>query len=97
MRGNKPTIRDVELELEELVLPVNLMSNESLSPDDPGAEEEPLEPYKIDTSCGTCSTGVRLVVGATRAAIRTIEVLLTAELSLLCPTCARNRFRHGRT
>ena len=95
MRGDNPTIHDIELDLEALVLPQNLISNESLSPDIEYEEEEQA-PYSVDTCCNSCGTGVRLCVVSTRAAIRTLQQLLSLELSLFCPRCARSQFRHGR-
>nr|AYA93498.1 MAG: E7 protein [Human papillomavirus] len=96
MRGERPTINDIELNLEALVLPDNLLSNESLSPDIEYEEEEQ-SPYSIATCCRSCGTGVRLCVFSTRAAIRHLQELLTLELSLFCPRCARNHFHHGRS
>ncbi|ATQ38519.1 E7 [Gammapapillomavirus 22] len=97
MRGPKIDAGDIELELDSLVLPQNLLSSESLSPDSEGqAEEVEQVPYKIDTYCKACGTGVRFCVVATRLAILTLEQLLTAELNLLCPTCSRIYCRHGR-
>lgn len=98
MRGNAPTIRDVELNLEELVLPQNVLAaNESLSSDDEGQEEEQMPPYNVDTCCGTCSTRIRVAVCATRTGIRTLEELLVSgHLGFVCPPCARNHCRHGR-
>lgn len=95
MRGERPTINDIELDLEALVLPDNLLSNESLSPDIEGEEEEQA-PYRVDTCCKSCGTGVRLCVFSTQAAIRLLQHLLASELSLFCPGCARNLFHHGR-
>lgn len=95
MIGNAPTIQDIELNLEEYVEPVDLFCSESLSPDSEGEEEEPQLLYRVDTVCD-CGTRVRLVVAATSAAIRTLQLLLSEELDIICPGCARNRFRHGR-
>nr|AYA94513.1 MAG: E7 protein [Human papillomavirus] len=96
MIGNKPTIQDIELDLNLLVLPDNLLCNESLSPDTEGEEEE-RAPYRVETCCKSCETGVRLCVYATRAAIITLEQILISELSLLCPSCSRTLFHHGRS
>lgn len=97
MRGPDVDIDDIELHLESLVLPENLLSNESLSPDTEGQPEEVEQvPYRVDTYCRACGTGVRVCVLATRLAILTLEQLLTVELSLLCPSCSRIHFRHGR-
>nr|AYA93518.1 MAG: E7 protein [Human papillomavirus] len=88
---------DIELDLESLVLPENLLSNESLSPDTEGqAEEVEQAPYTVDTSCKSCGAGVRICVVASRLAILTLQTLLTLELSLLCPSCSRSVVRHGR-
>lgn len=93
MRGEVPTIPDIEL--KELVLPVDLISNESLSPDTE-AEEEEREPYTVDSYCHACATGVRICVIATKGSIQTLQVLLQDSLNLLCPRCARAFCRHGR-
>lgn len=94
MIGKNPTIRDIELNLEELVEPVNLYCEESLSPDSEGEEALPVV-YRVDTEC-ECGTALRLVVGATAAAIRTLQLLLTEELQIICPECARRLLRNGR-
>lgn len=94
MIGKEPQIKDVELDLAELVLPDNLLANESLSPDVEAEEEVEQLPFKIDSYC-TCNTGVRLCVLATRAAISTLQLLLSQELTIICPTCAKS-LRNGR-
>nr|AYA93693.1 MAG: E7 protein [Human papillomavirus] len=97
MRGPEIDVGDIELDLESLVIPENLLSNESLSPDTEGQPEEVEHaPYKVDTCCEACKAGVRICVLASRLAILTLEQLLTSELSLLCPACSRTYFRHGR-
>ncbi|ATQ38533.1 E7 [Gammapapillomavirus 22] len=97
MIGPKIDVKDIELHLEELVLPENLLSNESLSPDTEGQPEEVEQvPYRVDTYCKACGTGVRVFVLASRLAILTFERLLVEELNLLCPNCSRIYFRHGR-
>ncbi|AWK28201.1 E7 protein [Human papillomavirus type 220] len=97
MIGNKPTIGDVELDLQDLVLPVNLLSDEgdeSLSPDaDP--EEEHL-PYRVDTKCVSCQRAVRIVVYATVVGIEQLQDLLQEAIGIICPGCSRTTFRHGR-
>lgn len=95
MRGNAPSIKDIVLTSADLVEPVDLYCNESLSPDSVPEEEEELVGYSIETVCN-CYTNVRLVVRATRAAIRTLEALLLQELEIVCPVCARRILRHGR-
>ena len=96
MIGQRATIEDINLNLEELVLPESLLCNESLSPDvEP--EEEERHHYSIDTCCKHCNSVIRIVVYATGSAIHLLQQLLVAELSLLCPLCARNTSRHGRS
>nr|AYA94108.1 MAG: E7 protein [Human papillomavirus] len=95
MIGQKPTVNDIELDLQSLVIPDNLMCSESLSPDCEGEEVEHT-PYRVDTSCHSCGTGVRLCVYSTGSAIRQLQELLISELNLFCPPCARNLFHHGR-
>lgn len=97
MIGNSPDIKDIELDLHALVLPANLISEESLSPDSEAEEEEEHSPYRVDTCCKACGAGVRVCVFATEIAIRTLQQLLTQELSLVCPGCSRNLFHHGRS
>ncbi|ATQ38201.1 E7 [Gammapapillomavirus sp.] len=96
MRGNRATIKDIELELSELVMPANLLSNESLSPDDT-PEEEQVSPFKVDSLCEHCNNCIRICVIATTGGIRLLEqLLLASQLSFLCPGCARTTVRHGR-
>lgn len=96
MRGDTVTIKDIELHLEDLVMPANLLSNESLSPDDT-PEEEQLSPFKVDSLCERCNNYIRICVTATTGAIRVLEqLLLASQLSFLCPGCARTAVRNGR-
>lgn len=93
MRGDRATIPDIEL--EHLVLPANLVSDESLSPD--ATAEEELSPYRIDSVCHTCECRVRITVAATEFGVRCMQQLLLKELSLLCPSCSRQLPRNGRS
>lgn len=97
MIGKSPTVEDVELELEPLVLPANLLSNESLSLDDV-PEEEQVSPFQIDTYCHSCEARVRICVLSKPGAIRTLELfLLSADLSFVCTRCSRDLLQnHGR-
>lgn len=95
MRGSAPTLKDIVLQSADLVEPVNLYCDEDLSQDSVPDEEEELVPYSIDTTC-ECEVKVRLVVKATRAAIRTLEQLLYQELQIVCPVCSRRIIRNGR-
>nr|UXX42010.1 MAG: E7 [Gammapapillomavirus sp.] len=96
MRGEVATIPDIEL--EELVLPSNLVSDESLSPDDEIIEErsETHCHYRIDTICHSCERPVRCCVSASNTGIRLLQQLLLEELSLLCPGCSRHFRGNGR-
>ena len=96
MRGDVATIKDIELHPENLVMPANLLSNESLSPDDQ-PEEEQVSPFKVDSCCYHCNRGVRICVVASAGAIRHLEhLLLSSDLSILCAGCARTAVRNGR-
>ncbi|ATQ38162.1 E7 [Gammapapillomavirus sp.] len=95
MIGDRPTVGDISLNLEELVLPDNLLCNESLSPDSEPEEEQDL--YRIDTCCKLCNCRIRVVVFATGSAIALFEQLLFGQLSFLCPRCSRATSQHGRT
>lgn len=93
MRGDKPTIPDIVL--EDLVLPANLLSDESIETDDIADSER--SPFKIDSTCKHCHCRVRLCCVATDAAIRVFECLLQSEFSFLCLKCSRELLRNGRT
>lgn len=96
MIGNQPTAESLAINLEELILPENLLAEESLSPDvDP--EEEERQPFWVDTCCGTCNASVRLSILATQSAVCLLRVLLQGELSFVCIRCSKDRLRHGRT
>lgn len=95
MIGLQPTKEDINIELEDLVLPQNLIAEESLSPDvDP--EEEERHPYWVDTCCGTCKASVRLCILATSTAVCNLSFLLQAQLSLVCTKCSKGRLQNGR-
>nr|AYA94393.1 MAG: E7 protein [Human papillomavirus] len=100
MRGNQPTIKDIELDFKELVLPDNLLCDEvseSLSPDCEPEEEQEVQTYKVDTQCHICGIGVRICVAASFPAIQLLQELLLRSLALLCPRCSRGHFHHGRS
>lgn len=94
MIGEKPSLQDIVLDLEEEVTPINLECEESLSADTEGEEEE-LEKFNITTEC-SCGTSVCIIVEATSAAIRTVHLLLQQELKVYCHLCAEDLLRHGR-
>ncbi|AGU62950.1 E7 protein [Mustela putorius papillomavirus 1] len=88
MIGNTPTIKDVDLDLQELVLPDNLLANETID-----AEEE-VEPepqrYRVVTSCNICHNTLRLFVQvAEESLIRGFQQLLLQGLGIVCPECYR--------
>nr|AYA94114.1 MAG: E7 protein [Human papillomavirus] len=100
MIGKEPCVGDVELDLTELVLPNNLLceeSTESLSPDCEPEEEQSGTAYKVDTNCHFCGASVRLCVVASIPAIHLFEELLLGSFSLICPRCARGPCQHGRS
>lgn len=100
MIGKEPCVGDIELDLSELVLPDNLLCEEtaeSLSPDCEPEEEHIGSAYKVDTNCYFCGRGIRLCVAASAPAIRLFEELLLGGLSLICPHCARGSLQHGRS
>lgn len=94
MRGQKPSIQDIELDLHELVLPVNLLADEIL-------ETEEVEPppesqaYRIVTCCGVCNAKVRLFVSATDSQIRAQQELFLGGLSIICVSCCQDLRKHG--
>lgn len=95
MIGNQPSKECLNINLEELVLPQNLIAEESLSPDvDP--EEEERQPFSVDTFCGTCNASVRLCITATSSAVCLLRVLLQGELAIVCVGCSKRRLRNGR-
>ena len=91
MRGVCATIPDIVL--ERLVLPANLVCNESLSPDEEPEEEHN---YTVDSICHNCGARLRVCVAASAAAIRKLQTLLLSELQFVCPTCARQLCNNGR-
>lgn len=95
MIGNQPSKECFNINLEDLVLPQNLIAEESLSPDvDP--EEEERQPFSVDTFCGTCNASVRLCITATSSAVCLLRVLLQGELAIICVGCSKGRLRNGR-
>lgn len=93
MHGTVPDIKDIVLEdVNELILPVNLLSDEDLSAE---AELDSAHvPYQIIAYC-LCGSRLKFSVAASPEGIRRFEQLLLGELLLLCTGCS-NRFRHGR-
>lgn len=97
MRGNSPSIEDINLELEPLILPANLLSNESLSSDEELEVERDISPFQIDSYCYSCQRRVRVCVVAQSGAIQSLELhLLSSNLSFLCASCSRGFLQNGR-
>ncbi|AHM27267.1 E7 protein [Vulpes vulpes papillomavirus 1] len=96
MRGERPTRRNlgIDLDLEELVLPANLLSEETLSQD--ALEEEPQSPYRVLTTCAGCSASLRLFIIASDCGVRALQQSLLGDLSFVCVNCSKDFNRHGR-
>lgn len=94
MIGNIVHIKDIELDLQELVLPANLLAE-----DEEIVEAEEVEPpgnsYRIVTCCVSCHSTLRLWVFATSDQIRVQQELLLAGLGIICPGCAKSHCHHG--
>lgn len=85
----------VDLELRELILPANLLSAEQVSQED--LEEEPgLDPYRVTTTCASCSARLVFCVVSSSDTVRDLHSLFLRDLSLLCARCAKNTSRNGR-
>ena len=94
MIGLQPNAQNLNIDFDELVLPQNLLAEESLSPDvDP--EEEERQQFWVDSCCGTCKASVRLCILATSAAVCTLRILLQGELAFVCTKCSKGG-HHGR-
>ncbi|ADH29820.1 transforming protein E7 [Human papillomavirus 123] len=94
MHGSAPQIQDIVLEnIEDLILPVNLLSNEDLS------EEAELEshynPYQIVAYCAVCQGRLKFHIAASPEGIRGFEQLLLGSIGFICTGCSRST-RHGR-
>ncbi|AXQ03962.1 E7 [Canine papillomavirus 23] len=95
MRGIAPTHRDLNLNLEELVLQDNLLAGEGLDAEEEESETSP-EHYRVVTCCGSCHSPVRLCVAAASSAhLKVFEGLLLEGLWIVCLRCSQ-RDRHGR-
>ncbi|AUT11918.1 E7 [Leptonychotes weddellii papillomavirus 5] len=93
MIGPKPTIRDIDLDLREVVLPVDLLSGETLPPEE--VESPPPEPerFRVDSRCGGCHTPVRLCIQVVhRTLVHKFEELLLEGLDIVCATCLKATF-----
>ncbi|AJP70542.1 E7 [Canis familiaris papillomavirus 16] len=97
MIGKDATLKDIVL--EEQPTPVDeLWCDEELAQSDEEEESgsQQTKPFKIQTYCGNCNRGIRIVVLCTSEGIRTLQGLLCCNTSLCCPGCAASyRFEHG--
>jgi hypothetical protein len=98
MIGKEVTIPDIELELQDLVQPIDLHCDEVLPEESENLSESSqaeVEPerilFKIVAPCGGCETRLKIYIASTRFGIRCLEELLLSELSLLCPVCRNGR------
>lgn len=87
MHGQKPTLSDIVLELEELPEQVDLLCHEDFLVDD--EEEWQRGDYVVCVGCGHCKENLRLYVRATGDTVRRFHQLLLDGLDILCPTCGR--------
>lgn len=87
MIGDAPTIKDITLDLEQLILPANLLCNETL-PTEAELEDPVQDPYRVITNCDRCFARLRLFVVASESGIRTLQRLLFGDLRILCPRCS---------
>nr|WJJ59267.1 MAG: E7 protein [Hydrurga leptonyx papillomavirus 3] len=95
MIGNEPTIRDISLDLAEVVLPVNLLSGETIPAEEVELRPEP-ERFRVDSICGACRHPVRLCIQvSSRTVVRNLEELLLNGLDILCVTCYKEGSRNG--
>ncbi|ADH29806.1 transforming protein E7 [Human papillomavirus 121] len=95
MIGPESKVGDIELQLEELVMPADLLSDEVLSPDEDEEEELDEQPYRIDSVCRVCKTSIRFYVSASDQGIRGLQQLLLSQLSFICTRCTRTSFRQN--
>lgn len=94
MHGREPKLKDIVLvDIEDLILPANLLSDEDLS-----AEAELVtthNPYKIVACCACCGGTLKFHVAASPEGIRGLEQLLLGSLSFICTGCSKS-VRDGR-
>ncbi|ANZ90265.1 E7 protein [Bos taurus papillomavirus 21] len=94
MIGETPTIRDIDLDLTELIDPQNLLCEEEILAEE--VLEEELCPYSLRTCCASCSALLRIFVVTSSDSIRTLHQLLLSDLSFLCIPCSQRNLRNER-
>nr|AYA94101.1 MAG: E7 protein [Human papillomavirus] len=95
MIGEVATLKDIELNLESLVLPANLLCDEEVNSEE-ALEVDPSIPYRVETYCNSCEARLKLHVVATAVGIRHLQTLLLGHIALLCPGCSRTILQDGR-
>lgn len=87
------TLKDIALEFEDAVSPVNLDCEEE------EIETEVVEcpnPYSVTATCYVCEKTLRIAVVTSADGIRQLQLLLLDSLSLLCAACCSDAIRAGR-
>ncbi|ACU27441.1 E7 [Canis familiaris papillomavirus 7] len=96
MRGSESDVRDIVLDLHELVLPQNLLSSEVLETEEEEPEPEPGR-YRVVTCCNLCHSPLRLFIeSADEGQVRIFHQLLLDGLGILCAVCYRTHCCDGR-
>ncbi|AOP12496.1 E7 [Canis familiaris papillomavirus 19] len=96
MHGAEPSIKDINLELHDLVLPANLLSSEVLEAEEEESEPEPGR-YRVVTCCNLCHSPLRLFIeAADERLVRLFHQLLLDGLGILCVACYRTHCQDGR-
>lgn len=92
MHGNRPSLQDITLILEEIPEIVDLHCDEQFDSSEEENSRQPTEPdvqaYGVVTNCCKCDRTVRLVVECGQADLRDLQQLFLKTLTLVCPYCA---------
>nr|ABN49465.1 early protein E7 [Human papillomavirus type 2] len=93
MHGNRPSLKDITLILDEIPEIVDLHCDEQFdSSEEENNHHQLTEPdvqaYGVVTTCCKCGRTVRLVVECGQADLRELEQLFLKTLTLVCPHCA---------
>lgn len=94
MHGEVVNLQDIVLEdVNDLILPANLLSNEDLSAE--AEQESDHSPYRVVVHCSLCDCKLKFTVAANPDGIRGFQQLLLGSLSFLCTGCSKG-YRYGR-
>lgn len=92
MHGERPSLKDITLILEEIPEIVDLHCDEQFDNSEEDTNYQLTEPavqaYGVVTTCCKCYSTVRLVVECGAADIRHLEQLFLNTLTIVCPRCA---------